>query len=166
MEGVDEEVRALRAGDEATFRRVVAREHTGLVESHTLSRPVKRYDLQADYPRLVERLRASCVEKLTAAEIASRLNAEGFRPPKRAERFTRAMVHRLLWHLDLARREPHGRITRVDMLQSLPRRQAMLAALAASVAARTARAAESDRTLPFHPTSTAIPAIRQHLLRE
>jgi sulfur-oxidizing protein SoxY len=32
----------------------------------------------------------------------------------------------------------------VDMLQSLPRRQAMLAALAASVAARTARAADSD----------------------
>ena len=29
----------------------------GLVESHTLSRPVKRYDLQSDYPRLVERLR-------------------------------------------------------------------------------------------------------------
>lgn len=80
----------------------------GLVESHTLSRPVKRYDLQADYSRLVERLRASCVEKLTAAEIASRLNAEGFRPPKRAERFTRAMVQRLLWHLDLDRREPHG----------------------------------------------------------
>ena len=80
----------------------------GLIESHTLSRPVKRYDLQADYPRLVERLRASCVEKLTAAEIASRLNAEGFRPPKRAERFTRAMVQRLLWHLDLDRREPHG----------------------------------------------------------
>src|SRR6185369_15026689 len=42
----------------------------GLIESHTLSRPVKRYDLQADYPRLVERLRASCVEKRTAAEIA------------------------------------------------------------------------------------------------
>ena len=30
----------------------------GLVESHTLSRPVRRYDLQADYPRLVARLRA------------------------------------------------------------------------------------------------------------
>jgi hypothetical protein len=80
----------------------------GLVASHTLSRPVKRSDLQADDPRLVERLRASCVEELTAAEIASRLNAEGFRPPKRAERFTRARVQRLLWHLDLDRREPHG----------------------------------------------------------
>jgi DNA invertase Pin-like site-specific DNA recombinase len=80
----------------------------GLSESHTLSRPVKRYDLQADYPQLVARLRAWCAEGQSAAGIADRLNAEGFRPPKRAERFTRGMVQRLLWHLDLARRAPHG----------------------------------------------------------
>jgi DNA invertase Pin-like site-specific DNA recombinase len=80
----------------------------GPVESHTLSRPVKRYELQADYPRLVERLRAWGAEGLSAATMAERLNAEGFRPPKRADRFSAAMVRRLLWHLDLARREPHG----------------------------------------------------------
>jgi DNA invertase Pin-like site-specific DNA recombinase len=80
----------------------------GLSESHDLSRPVKRYDLQADYPRLIARLRASCAEGLSAARIADRLNAEGFRPPKRAERFNPGMVRRLLWHLDLDRREPHG----------------------------------------------------------
>jgi len=80
----------------------------GLVESHTLSRPVERYDLQADSPWRVERLRAWCAERLSAAEIAARLNAEGFRPPKRADRFTRPMVQRLLWHLGLDRREPHG----------------------------------------------------------
>ena len=80
----------------------------GLSESHALTRPVQRYDLQADYPRLVARLRASCEEGLSAARIAERLNAEGFRPPKRAERFTREMVQRLAWHLDLPRREPHG----------------------------------------------------------
>ncbi|MBV8609505.1 MAG: recombinase family protein [Singulisphaera sp.] len=80
----------------------------GLVESHTVSRPVKRYDLQADYLRLVERLRAWCAERLSATEIAMRLNAEGFRPPKRAARFTRSMVQRLVWHLGLDRREPHG----------------------------------------------------------
>ena len=54
----------------------------GLVESHILSRPVRRYDLQADYPRLVARLRAWCGEGLSAAEIAERLNEEGFRPPE------------------------------------------------------------------------------------
>jgi DNA invertase Pin-like site-specific DNA recombinase len=83
----------------------------GLVESHTVSRPVKRYELQADYPRLVARLRASCAEGLSAAGMADRLNAEGFRPPKRAERFTRGMVQRLLWHLGLAGREPHGSLS-------------------------------------------------------
>ncbi len=82
----------------------------GLVESQVLSRPVKRYDLQADYPRLVERLRAWCGEGRSAAEIAGRLNAEGFRPPKRAERFTGEMVRRLSWNLDLSHREPHGSV--------------------------------------------------------
>jgi hypothetical protein len=80
----------------------------GPVESHTLSRPVKRYDLQADYPRLVERLRAWGSEGLSAATMAERLDAEGFRPPKRADRFSAEMVRRLLWHLGLERREPHG----------------------------------------------------------
>ena len=40
--------------------------------------------------------------------MADRLNEEGFRPPKRVERFHRGMVQRLLWQLDLAGREPHG----------------------------------------------------------
>jgi hypothetical protein len=80
----------------------------GLVESHTVSRPVKRYDRQADHPRLVARLRAWCAERRGAAAMAARLNAEGFRPPQPAERFTRGMVQRLLWHLGLARRAPHG----------------------------------------------------------
>ncbi len=80
----------------------------GLVETHVLSRPVNRYDLQADYPRMVARMRDWCAEGRSAAEIAERLNAEGFRPPKRSERFNRAMVQRLSWHLELARREPHG----------------------------------------------------------
>lgn len=86
----------------------------GAIESHTLLRPVKRYDLQADYPRLVERLRALCSERLSAAEIADRLNAEGFRPPKRAEHFQPGMVRRLLWHLDLDRRKPHGSLSGLD----------------------------------------------------
>jgi DNA invertase Pin-like site-specific DNA recombinase len=80
----------------------------GLVESHILSRPVRRYDLQADYPRMVARLQAWCAEGLSAAGIAERLNAEGFRPPKRVDRFNRGMVQRLLCRLGLVRRNPHG----------------------------------------------------------
>ena len=80
----------------------------GLAESHVLSRPVRRYDLRADYPRLVARLRARCAEGLSAAGMAERLDEEGFRPPKRVDRLNRGMVQRLLWRLDLARRKPHG----------------------------------------------------------
>jgi DNA invertase Pin-like site-specific DNA recombinase len=80
----------------------------GLAESHTLGRPVTRYDLQSDYPRLVERLRALCDERLSSAAIAERLNVEGFRPPKRTIRFTGSMVLRLTSQLGLGRRERHG----------------------------------------------------------
>lgn len=80
----------------------------GLAESHVLDRPVRRYDLRSDYPRLVERLRAGSAEGLGAAAIAERLNAEGFRPPKRVERFNRGMVQRLLVRLGLTHRKPHG----------------------------------------------------------
>ena len=54
----------------------------GPVESHTVSRPVKRYDLQADYPRLVERLRGWCGERLSAAEIAGAAQRGGLPSPE------------------------------------------------------------------------------------
>jgi DNA invertase Pin-like site-specific DNA recombinase len=82
----------------------------GLVQAHTLTRRVSRYDQQADYPRLVERLRALCQERLGSAAIAARLNAEGFRPPKRTNRFTGSMVLRLIGQLGLTRRPPHGSV--------------------------------------------------------
>ena len=80
----------------------------GLVRRHTLSRPVKRYDLQSDYPQLVERLQRLCAERLSSAEIAERLNAEGFRPPKRTDHFTGSIVQRLTSRLGLTRRQRHG----------------------------------------------------------
>ena len=80
----------------------------GVVRSHTLTRAVRRYDQQSDYPRLTARLRALCGERRTAAAIADRLNAEGFRPPKRTAWFTRDMVLRLVGQLGLGCRPPHG----------------------------------------------------------
>ncbi len=74
----------------------------GAVRPHALARPVTRYDQQSDYPRLVARLRELCAERLNAAAIAERLNAEGFRPPKRTSRFTRDMVLRLIGQLGLS----------------------------------------------------------------
>jgi hypothetical protein len=83
----------------------------GAVRSHTITRPVARYSQQSDYPRLVARLRELCAGRDNAAAIAGRLNAEGFRPPKRADRFTREIVRRLTVHLGLLRRRRHGSTT-------------------------------------------------------
>jgi DNA invertase Pin-like site-specific DNA recombinase len=96
----------------------------GAVQSHTLGRPVTRYDLQSDYPRLVERLRALCHERLSSAAIAERLNAEGFRPPKRTNRFTGEMVLRLTSRLGLDPDEyrPMGLARRLGMSRDTVRR--------------------------------------------
>ena len=83
----------------------------GTAREHTIHRSVTRYCQQADYPRLVERLRELCTGRLDSATIADRLNAAGFRPPKRTDRFTGAMVQKLTARLGLARRERHGTAT-------------------------------------------------------
>jgi hypothetical protein len=69
---------------------------------------VSRYDQQTNYPRLVRHLKELCRKKLSSAEIAERLNAENFRPPKRTDHFTRDMVQRLRIQLGLMRRQRHG----------------------------------------------------------
>jgi DNA invertase Pin-like site-specific DNA recombinase len=80
----------------------------GAMQAHTITRPVTRYSQHSDYPRLVARLRELCTGKDNSAAIAEQLNAEGFRPPKRTNRFTGEMVRRLTAHLGLARRQRHG----------------------------------------------------------
>jgi hypothetical protein len=80
----------------------------GAAQAHTISRPVTRYCQQSDYPRLVARLRELCAGRENSSAIAERLNAEGFRPPKRTNRFTGEMVRRLTAHLGMARRQRHG----------------------------------------------------------
>ena len=83
----------------------------GAVQAHTITRPVTCYGQQSDYPRLVARLRELCTGRDNSAAIAERLNAEGFRPPKRTKRFSGEMVRRLTAHLGLVRRQRHGSTT-------------------------------------------------------
>lgn len=80
----------------------------GLVRTHVIARPVGRYDLRSDYPRLVGRLRELAGAGLGAASIAERLNTEGFRPPRLGERFTDSIVWRLVNRLGLPRRRHFG----------------------------------------------------------
>ena len=71
-----------------TSERVAVRFHWigGVTQDQSLNRPVKCYAHMADYPKLTAKLRAWHTERLNATEIAERLNAAGFRPPKRTTR--------------------------------------------------------------------------------
>jgi Recombinase zinc beta ribbon domain len=83
----------------------------GSSEDHVLNRPVKTYAQLADYPKLVAKLRELVKKRLNATQLASELNAAGFRPPKRTTRFTGAMVRRLMERLGLAGRARLGSLT-------------------------------------------------------
>jgi DNA invertase Pin-like site-specific DNA recombinase len=67
----------------------------GQQTNHELIRPVSRYNRAADFDRLMARVRQLRAEGLSFAVIADRLNVEGFRPPKEAERFHKNIVSRL-----------------------------------------------------------------------
>jgi DNA invertase Pin-like site-specific DNA recombinase len=64
----------------------------GVVSRHTLARAVQRYEQLADYPRLRARIAELRAAGKSMAAVAECLNREGFRPPKRATRFTSGMV--------------------------------------------------------------------------
>jgi DNA invertase Pin-like site-specific DNA recombinase len=64
-----------------------------------LVRPVARLEQLSYYPQLCARARALAAEGLSSAAIAQRLNAEGYRPPKRRERFGAQGVQDLLQRL-------------------------------------------------------------------
>ena len=59
---------------------------------HEVTRPVGRYEQTADFDRLMARVRELRAAGLSFAAIAEHLNAEGYRPPKWAERFHKDIV--------------------------------------------------------------------------
>ena len=64
----------------------------GSSSCHELLRAVQRYDQMADYPRLRARIEELRARGASMASVAQHLNEEGFRPPKRAERFTSGII--------------------------------------------------------------------------
>jgi DNA invertase Pin-like site-specific DNA recombinase len=64
----------------------------GFVSHHSLARAVQCYEQLADYPRLRARIAELRAAGKSMAAVADCLNQEGFRPPKRATRFTKDMV--------------------------------------------------------------------------
>ena len=68
----------------------------GTASQHTLTRAVQSYEQMSGYAAFWQRVTQWHAEGKSHEEIATCLNAEGYCPPKRAERFTRAMVSTLL----------------------------------------------------------------------
>jgi DNA invertase Pin-like site-specific DNA recombinase len=80
----------------------------GFVSRHELVRSVQRYEQLADYPRLCARVEELRAEGKSMDEVAKCLNAEGFHPPKRVERFTGGMVAGFLERKYARGGEGHG----------------------------------------------------------
>lgn len=79
----------------------------GFVSQHQIERPVAEYHQMRDYDRLVERLGELQEAGHTAAQVAERLNQEGFHPTGRRKTFSAMIVRQLLsrWQLSGERQE-------------------------------------------------------------
>jgi len=78
----------------------------GAVRERVIHRAVRGYKDQQLWACLSERLAAMHDRGETPVAIAATLDRDGFRPPKRASRFTAGMVRRLLHELGLRPRVP------------------------------------------------------------
>lgn len=68
----------------------------GFSSRHTLLRPVQTYEQLSNFCELAARIDELRATGHSLSEIAVRLNAEGFRPPKRSQQFTAGILSRFL----------------------------------------------------------------------
>lgn len=73
----------------------------GMATQHQVARPVGSYEQLKDYRRLTERIRQLHRDGLHLGEIAEKLNAEGFVPPRRRGAFTEGGIGSLVRELGL-----------------------------------------------------------------
>ncbi len=103
---VEEVVVAVRGDSERVD--VSVRWAGGQLTQHEVVRPVKCYEQLVDYDRLLKRIDELRKEALSLAEVAGRLNEEGFRPPKRSKTFKGAIIGQLLWRRGAGGRRPQA----------------------------------------------------------
>jgi excisionase family DNA binding protein len=77
----------------------------GVQTSHKLIRPVRRFEQLRQFDDLLAYIRQLRSEGCAASVVAERLNAAGWRPPKRAT-FNEPMVQRLLFRYGLSAGRP------------------------------------------------------------
>ena len=83
----------------------------GVTTRHQVSRPVGTYEQLKDYRRLTERIRQLHRDGFHFAQIAEKLNDEGFVPPRRRGAFTESGIWSLVHQLGLV-----GELFRDDLL--------------------------------------------------
>ena len=85
--------------------------HGGVTTHHQVARPVGRYEQLKDFRRLTDRIQQLHQEGLHRAQIAARLNSEGFVPPRRRGVFTAGTIGSLVRDLGLV-----GELFRDDLV--------------------------------------------------
>jgi DNA invertase Pin-like site-specific DNA recombinase len=100
----------------------------GMQTEASIVRPVAKLDQLSYYPQLCARTRILAEEGLRAHQIAERLNCEGFRPPKRSEKFGPGTVRRLLDAVGF-RRQPYS----LEAPRDLAEHEWLLPELAATI---------------------------------
>jgi DNA invertase Pin-like site-specific DNA recombinase len=85
--------------------------HGGVTTRHQVARPVGCYEQLKDFRCLMERIEQLHQEGLHLAQIAARLNSEGFVPPRRRGVFTAATIGSLVRDLGLV-----GELFRDDLV--------------------------------------------------
>lgn len=88
----------------------------GTQTHHEMVRPVAKLEQLSYWPQLADRIRELAGHNMNARKIAEQLNIEGWRPPKRRERFGRQAVQEILCHLGLHKRRSRSNS---DSLKSL-----------------------------------------------
>lgn len=83
----------------------------GITTQHQVARPVGTYEQLKDYRHLTERIRELHREGLHLAQIAEKLNDEGFVPPRRCGAFTESSIGSLVRELGLV-----GELFRDDLV--------------------------------------------------
>lgn len=84
--------------------RVIIEWASGTSTQEEMIRPVRKLEQLTYYPQLCKRIHELLGEELQAREIANRLNAEGFHPPKRRETFSPNGIRDLISRLGLDKR--------------------------------------------------------------
>jgi len=73
----------------------------GSVSRHTAVRPLGQYEQLRDYPELIAAIRRWHAAGCAPREIAEKLNAAGFRTPRKQRPFRRVQVHELMRRIGL-----------------------------------------------------------------